>query len=117
MKAKDSLEDGPSHLQVSIVVDATKLHRFKALSPEKVHIARMNVGAIRTPVRDWDVRLVCLPDAYFEEFADAHAVLTGYQVMRPCEIRQYQRYLARMAVSIVNDERARMPAEAPPPAE
>jgi hypothetical protein len=97
MKARHTLEEGPSHMAANII-PREALRRFEAFSPEKVAIVQLNTGEIRKPVRDAGVILARRPDPYFEEYADAHAVLTGYQHMSSRELKDYQRYLARLAV-------------------
>lgn len=99
MRKNHEIKQGPSHLICGLIPKA-KVPRF--LPPPKWLIVELNVGEMLNPpspesLSDRGVKVIPLRDEFFEEFADAHAVLTGYQELTNKEIGEFTRYLAQLA--------------------
>jgi hypothetical protein len=99
MKKKDRIENGPSHL-ICDRIPRPDAERFFPL------VVRLNVGEMLNPPEQQSLSergVVVVPyrdarsDEFFQEYAHAHAVLTGYQGMTNREIQDFKRYLALLA--------------------
>lgn len=98
MRKKHDLKDGPSHLRCDLI-PRQEAERF---FDSKWVLVRLTVGEMlrppgQQPLSERGVRIVPLPDSHFEEYANAHAVLTGYQDLSNKEIGDFKRYLAQLA--------------------
>jgi hypothetical protein len=104
MRKNHTTEKSLSHLVCDFIPRA-EAERF--LSAPKWVLVRLNVGEMLNPpgqasLADRGLRLIPFPDNFFQEYAHAHAVLTGYQMLTNKEIGEYARYLALLAKKALN---------------
>jgi hypothetical protein len=71
------------------------------LIPAGFGIARLNVGEALAEVRGRGVGFVQKDDESWGDYKDAHAMLTGYQEFRNRDLKDLQRYLAKLASGTV----------------
>lgn len=109
LRKNHSLEQGPSHLLASEIPE-NQLSRFRPFYPEKSLRITLFVSELIQPVRTQHVVVVRVPDAFFEEYANTHCVLTGYQALTNRELTNFRRYLLNLAISKVREIRPASPS-------
>jgi len=101
MKKKHRTEEGPSHGICDLI---PREHAERLFHPQR--IAKLNVSEMVNPSGGQSLSergVVVIPyrdaksDEFYKEYAEAHAVLTGYQDLTNKELNEFKRHLASLA--------------------